>query len=465
MLRHRRNLAAVLLIAAAAGVTFALKPPPGGHGGESWNFPERLELIESCRMEIAASMADTIDVVVSTIGDGFLGGAVRDLGISGADYLATCGVLMDSLGWRVQRTGDTLSAIYCRGILSEVRAFPRNRRGFYRVAFQNGNPESWEYVPQERWVRQRAITCEITTTVWDALWRTALPPDLSVSGMLVTGRDSARAVGYVSELQRELTDRLFCYDIDFYYDVRVGDSLWILIEENRYPVDGETGFRRILAAKYRFAAGGVAEALPFFHRPDEAEQAEVILDHYHRDGASLRTMFLKMPVPFGRVSSAYSDSRMHPVLGYTRAHRGIDYAAPMGTEIYAVGDGTITVRGWSGGYGNLVRVRHANGYETGYGHMNGFAQGQSVGSYVRQGEIIGYVGSTGLSTGPHLHFEMKKNGSYVNPATEIMPPADPLEGQELERFMEELPVLEAQWSLLAGMEIPVSTEQPEETIQ
>ncbi len=415
-------------------------------------------------MEIAAAMADTIDVVVSTIGEGFLGGAVRELGISGGDYLATCGVLMDSLGWSVQRAGDTLSAIYCRGILSEVRAYPGNRRGFYRIGFLNGSPNNWEYVPQERWVRQRAISCEITTTVWDALWRTALPPDLSVSGMLVSPRDSSRAVGYVSELQRELTDRLFCYDIDFYYDVRVGDSLWILIEENRYPVDGETGFRRILAAKYGFAAGGMAEALPFFHRPDEAEEAEIILDHYHRDGASLRTMFLKMPVPFGRVSSAYSDSRMHPVLGYTRAHRGIDYAAPLGTEIYAVGDGTITARGWSGGYGNLVRVRHANGYETGYGHMNGFARGQSVGSYVRQGEIIGYVGSTGLSTGPHLHFEMKKNGSYVNPATEIMPPADPLEGPELERFLEELPVLEAQWSLLAGMEVPVFTEQPEADI-
>ncbi|MCP4647283.1 MAG: M23 family metallopeptidase, partial [bacterium] len=143
------------------------------------------------------------------------------------------------------------------------------------------------------------------------------------------------------------------------------------------------------------------------------------------------------------------------VLGYTRAHRGIDYASPLGTEIYAVGDGTITVRSWSGGYGNMVRVRHANGYESGYGHMNGFASGHSVGSYVRQGEIIGYVGSTGLSTGPHVHFELKKNGSFVNPATEIMPPADPLEGEELERFLAEMPVLEAQWSMLTGVILPV----------
>ena len=461
MLRHRRNIAAVLLITAAAFFTWLLTGTEGEVSGEPWGFASELRAMDSCRTLILAEMADTVEVLTSTIGEGFLGGAVRELGLSGGQYLATCNVLMDSLGWSVQRTGDTLTAIYCRGILSEVRAFPRNRRGFYRVSFQEGTPFSWEYVPQERWVRQRAVFCVVSTTVWDALWDTAVPPDLTPSGMLLTSRDSSRAVGYISELQRELTDRLFCYDIDFYYDVQVGDSLWILIEENRYPVDGETGFHRIIAAKYRFAAGGVAEALPFFHRPQEAEEAEIILDHYHRDGASLRTMFLKMPVPYGRISSGYSSARMHPVLGYTRAHRGIDYAAPLGTEIYAVGDGTITQRGWSGGYGNIVRVRHANGYETGYGHMNGFASGQSVGSYVRQGEIIGYVGSTGLSTGPHLHFEMKKNGSYVNPAEEIVPPADPLEGQELERFLAELPVLESQWSLLAGMELPVPAGEPE----
>lgn len=461
MLRHRRNLTAVLVILTAAALTWAVRSTEDGGRGVPWDFRGKIESMETCRNSMLAVMADTIDIFTSTIGEGFLGGAVRELGISGGEYLATCQIFMDSLGWTVQRTGDTLSAIYCRGVLSEVRAFPGNRRGFYRVAFTEGSPSDWEYVPQERWVRQRAICCEVTTTVWDALWETAIPGDLSQSGMLLSPRDSSRAVGYVSELQRELTDRLFCYDIDFYYDVRVGDSLWILIEENRYPVDGETGFRRILAAKYRFAAGGVAEAFPYFHRPEEAEEAEIILDHYHRDGASLRTMFLKMPVPFGRVSSGYSTARQHPVLGYTRAHRGIDYASPLGTEIYAVGDGVITQRGWSGGYGNIVRIRHANGYETGYGHMNGFASGQSVGSYVHQGEVIGYVGSTGLSTGPHVHFEMKKNGSYVNPAEEIVPPANPLEGEELERFLAELPVIEAQWSMLSGMDLPVPDPVPE----
>ena len=455
MLRHRRNWAAAALIMATAAITLVFTRSSDENFGPPWGFHRNIEALEVCRIEMLTVLADTVDLCTSIIGEGFLGGAVRELGISGGQYLSTCEVLMDSLGWTVQRTGDTLTAMYNRGELSELRAYPGNRRGFYRILFSGGDPSAWEYVPQERWIRQRAISCDVSTTVWAALWDTALPPDLTESGILVNSRDSSRAVGYISELQRALTDRLFVYDIDFYYDVKVGDKLWILIEENRYPMDGETGFRRILAAKYLFAHGGIAEAFPFFHQPDGAESAEIILDHYHRDGASLRTMFLKMPVPFGRISSCYSSARLHPVLGYTRAHRGIDYASPMGTEIYAVGDGTITVRGWLGGYGNMVRVRHANGYETGYGHMNGYAAGQSVGSYVRQGEIIGYVGSTGLSTGPHVHFEMKKNGSYVNPATEIMPPADPLDGDELERFLDEMIVIEAQWSMLAGIDLPI----------
>jgi murein DD-endopeptidase MepM/ murein hydrolase activator NlpD len=466
LLRYRRNWLAVVLIVAAVGVTMMFTVSGGENTGTPWKFYRGLNSLDSCRMGMLAVLADTIDVHMSSIGDGFLGGAVRDLGISGGQYLSTCGILMDSLGWAVQRAGDTLSAIYCRDQLSELRAYPRNRRGFYRICYTDGSPSDWEYVPQERWVRQRAISCEISTTVWDALWETALPEDLTGSDILVSSRDSSRAVGYISELQRALTDRLFVYDIDFYYDVKVGDRLWILIEENRYPVDGETGFRRILAAKYQFAYGGIAEAFPFFHRPEESDSAEIILDHYHRDGASLRTMFLKMPVPFGRVSSGYTDARMHPVLGYTRAHRGIDYAAPLGTEIYAVGDGVITLRGWNGGYGNMIRIRHANGYETGYGHMSNFASGQSVGSFVHQGEIIGYVGSTGLSTGPHVHFEMKRNGSYVNPATEIMPPADPLEGEELERFLAEMSVIESQWSMLTGTVLPVPQDEPEaETLE
>ena len=299
-------------------------------------------------------------------------------------------------------------------------------------------------------------------TVWSALWKSALPDDLTPSGALATGRDSSRAWGYIAELQHELTDRILAYDIDFYLDVRQGDRFWVLLEEVYYPGCSEASFDRVMAVKYSFAGGGVVEAFPFFHYPTDSLQDLRVLDYYHRDGGSIRTMFLKMPVPYGRISSGYSDARLHPILGYTRAHRGIDYAAPMGTDIFAVGDGVITMRQYNGGYGNYVRIRHSNGYETGYGHLSSFASGQSVGSYVRQGDVIGYVGSTGLSTGPHVHFEMKKNGEFVNPALEILPPADPLTGEELDRFLLQVESLESVWGSLSGGTLPIrEVEEPE----
>lgn len=456
MLRSRRNLAALGIVVLAGLVTWLSIPGGAGDQGGHWPFHGDISRLAYHREHARQTMADTVQSLTGVIGPGFLGGALRDAGLSGRAFTGACELLIDSLGWRVQQPGDTIVAVYHRGRLAELRAYPRNRRGFFRICWSGDSPCLWEFKPQENWVRRRAVNCRITTTVWGALWESAVPSDLTPSGILLTDRDSSRAVGYVSELQHELTDRLFCYDIDFYYDVRVGDSLWILLEETRYPEDGESGFLRILGAKYKFASGRLVEALPFFRYPQGV--AEAYLDHFHRDGASLRTMFLKMPVPYGRVSSPYSSARLHPVLGYTRAHRGIDYAAPMGTEIYAVGDGIITMRQWHGGYGNFVKIRHANGYETAYGHLNGFAQGQAVGTHVRQGQIIGYVGSTGLSTGPHVHFEMLRYGSHVNPAEEIVPPSDPLEGQELQAFLDQLPVLEGAWSLLNGAPLPVPSD-------
>lgn len=455
-LRSRTRRRAILSIAAAVLITAVFMKPPVRRADPPWLLCEDVALLRHLVDSLGEILADTLSVRSAIIGEGFLGGALREVGITGDRYLACCAVLQDSLAWRVQHQGDTIEAVYCRGNLVEVRAAPRGRRGFYRICLDPGGcPASWGFVRQQEWLRMRAVTCEVGSTVWECLWSGALPADLTPSGTVATSRDSSRAFAYVSELQHELTDRLFAYDIDFYHDVRTGDRVWLLLEEVRYPESGETGFRRILAAKYEFASGGLAEAFPFYHVPEGSTDGAEVLDFYHRDGASLRTMFLRMPVPFGRISSGFSSSRMHPVLGYSRAHNGIDYAAPAGTEIYAVGDGVITLRQYQGGYGNIVRIRHANGYETGYGHMSSFAHGQSVGSYVRQGDIIGYVGSTGLSTGPHVHFEMKRLGSYVNPATEILPPVASLEGSELEAFQSFLPILEDAWSRSAGRALPV----------
>jgi murein DD-endopeptidase MepM/ murein hydrolase activator NlpD len=456
-MRSRIILISIFLL--ALGATFLFRRPHTPDTGDPWLFTDHLNELQHLTDSLNSVLADTLSVRIAWVEEGgTLGALLYSTGIEGNRYLSCCNIFIDSLGWTSVHLGDTLEAVYARDTLTEVRARPRNGRGYYCIEFDDtAEAVDWYWVPEEQYRRIRAVTLAVQSSVWESIASSGIPEDLTPSGRIVTSRDSVREVAYIKGFENELANRLFVYDIDFYYDVQPGDSVWVLVEETRYPGSSETTFRRIIAAKYDFSLGGMTEAIPYFHRPDSLapDGTVVILDHYHRDGASLRTMFLKMPVPFGRISSPFSDSRMHPVLGYTRAHRGIDYAAPMGTEIYAVGDGVITVRGVCGGYGNMVRIRHANGYETGYGHMNGFAANQEIGSYVRQGDIIGYVGSTGLSTGPHVHFEMKKNGSYVNPATEILPPANPLLDDDLAYFMLQLPVLESTWSIMSGMDIPI----------
>jgi murein DD-endopeptidase MepM/ murein hydrolase activator NlpD len=455
----RSRIVLILIFLLAMGATFFFKKPHSSGGGDAWSFRDHLNELEHINDSLNSILADTLEIRTAYVEEGgTLGALLYSTGIEGNTYLNCCEVLMDSLGWSSVHLGDTLEAVYARDILTEVRARPRNGRGYYHLEFDGtSEPVDWYWVPEDQYKRFRSVILVVNSSVWESIASGGVPSDLTPSENIVTARDSVRRVAYIKGLENELANRLFVYDIDFYYDVQPGDSIWVLLEETRYPGSAETVFNRIIAAKYNFALGGMTEAIPFFHQPDSLapDGTALILDYYHRDGASLRTMFLKMPVPFGRISSPYSDSRMHPVLGYSRAHRGIDYAAPMGTEIYAVGDGVITVRSVCGGYGNMVRVRHANGYETGYGHMSSFAQNQEVGSHVRQGDVIGYIGSTGLSTGPHVHFEMKKNGSYVNPATEILPPANPLLEDDLELFMIQLPILECTWARMAGTDIPV----------
>ncbi len=456
----RSKTLVVMLFVAAVGATLLFRRPYNGEAGGSWTFRRYMDGLADFRDSVSAVLADTLEVRTACVGEGgTLGGLLFKTGVEGSRYLDCCDIFMDSLGWTSVRVGDTLESVYTRGRLSRVLGRPRNGRGCYSIDFDStGTPVGWGWVPEENYRRLRAVVLEVESTVWESIAGNGVPGDLTPTGRVVTARDSVRRVAYIKNFENNLANKLFVYDIDFYYDVRPGDSIWVLLEEIRYPASNETSFGRIIAAKYVFSLGGMTEALPFFHaaEPPAPSGTVVLLDYYHGNGASLRTMFLKMPVPFGRISSPYSDARMHPVLGYTRVHRGIDYAAPMGTEIYAVGDGVITFRGWSGGYGNIVRIRHANGYETGYGHMSRFARGQEVGTHVRQGDVIGYVGSTGLSTGPHVHFEMKKNGAYVNPSSEIVPPADPLEGEELELFLAQLSVLEEIWNRMTGGNLPMS---------
>jgi murein DD-endopeptidase MepM/ murein hydrolase activator NlpD len=193
---------------------------------------------------------------------------------------------------------------------------------------------------------------------------------------------------------------IYAWQVDFTRDIQTGDRFRVLYER-LVSADGEVRFGRILAGDLTMSG----KSLTAFRFDGDGHPA-----FYDARGNSLRRAFLRAPVQFRRISSSFARARHHPILGITRRHEGTDYAASPGTPVMAAGDGVVLRAGWSGGYGNLIELRHRNGITTRYGHLRGFARGVRTGARVSQGQTIGYVGSTGLASGPHLHYEFRVNG-------------------------------------------------------
>jgi murein DD-endopeptidase MepM/ murein hydrolase activator NlpD len=193
------------------------------------------------------------------------------------------------------------------------------------------------------------------------------------------------------------------------------------------------GWGAILAAEYENA--GTPYLATLFRLNGEER------GYFTPEGLSLRKMFLKSPVRYGRITSGFSTHRFHPILKFRRPHLGVDYAAPRGTPIRAVGEGKVLFAGRRGGAGNMVKIRHNATYQTMYKHMKGFAKGIKAGAHVQQGQVIGYVGTTGLSTGPHVHFEFYQAGRFVDPLKKSFPSSDPVPKQYLEQFKAESSIL------------------------
>jgi len=251
---------------------------------------------------------------------------------------------------------------------------------------------------------------------------------------------SVNEAGGTDRLAVSLAD-VFKYDIDFVNSVQPGDR-FIVTHEQQWQ-DGE--FVRdgdILAAEF-VNSGRTYRAVRYVMPNGRA-------DYYTPDGRPVRKAFLRYPVDYGRISSGYSLARRHPILNRVRAHRGIDFAAPAGTPIKAAGAGRVKSRGGSGGYGNAVVLAHSNGITTLYAHMSRYARGLAVGDRVAQGEVIGYVGRTGLATAPHVHYEYRVNGVHKNPAKVTIAKADPIPA----KFMEDFRLKTA--PLLARLDSPVT---------
>ena len=221
---------------------------------------------------------------------------------------------------------------------------------------------------------------------------------------------------------------IFGWDIDFSLDIRSGDRFGIVYEE-LFKDDVKIRNGRILSAK--FINDGKTYRATYYKDPSGDS------DYYAPDGRSMRKAFLRSPVEFSRISSRFSNKRWHPVLSKWRSHKGVDYAASRGTPVRASGDGKIIFAGTKGGYGRLVVIRHGGRYTTAYGHLHRYAKGARTGKKVKQGQIIGYVGSSGLATGPHLHYEFRVNGVHRNPLTVKLPEAQPVNTAYLDHFRDQ----------------------------
>ncbi|MEO8140232.1 MAG: peptidoglycan DD-metalloendopeptidase family protein [Gemmatimonadota bacterium] len=272
-----------------------------------------------------------------------------------------------------------------------------------RVALQLTN-EGWRAVAEPIVWRAEPVVLagHITTSLYDAL-------DTEIDDTLLAPEDRVR-------LAWDLAD-IFAWQVDFSRDIRPGDSFHV-VAERLVSEDGEVRFGRVLAGEMVIGGQGYTA-----YRWTTADGSS---GFYDADGRSLRRAFLLAPVQFRRISSGMSSGRMHPILGIIRKHEGIDFAAAAGTPVMAAGDGVVARREWTGGYGNLVEIRHANGIVTRYGHLQAFAKGLTPGMRLAQGDVIGYVGSTGMATGPHLHYEFRVNGVAREPRDADLGNGDPV---------------------------------------
>ena len=294
----------------------------------------------------------------------------------------------------------------------------------YEIRFDaDGSPARFEYEidDQRLLILSRSSgewSAEIETIeyqVWERVVKGVIKDSLYLS-LMEACQTTALAIN--------LAD-IFAWDIDFSLDLRPGDAYGILYQE-RWRGDRLIGPGRILAVQI-INQGDTYSAV--YYKDDSGEG-----DYYDSAGRSLQKQFLKSPLRFKHISSYFSKNRLHPVLKIQRPHLGVDYAAPYGTPVRTAADGRVVYKGRDGHMGNMIKIRHNGIYSTAYGHLSRYAKGLGVGRSVKQGEIIGYVGSTGLSTGPHLHYSFYKHGKLINPLREKNPRAKSIPSSEHPKF-------------------------------
>jgi murein DD-endopeptidase MepM/ murein hydrolase activator NlpD len=328
------------------------------------------------------------------------------------------------------KTGESINIIYNQST-KEIIAIT-HEIDFKSMLFVNKSGNGFaaciKDIPHEKSIK--AVTTEINNNLYD---------DGLNSGI------SARKI-------LELTD-IFSWDIDFFTGMQKGDTFSIVFEENKR--NGTVVSEGAILAAQITKNGKLFQAFYF-----SGEKGKGF--YYDEKGRSLKKQFLKSPLRFSRISSGFSKKRFHPILQEYRPHYGIDYAAPPGSPIEAVADGIISFAGWKGGYGNYIVIKHSGNYATNYGHLSRCARGIKAGCRVTQGEVIGFVGATGLTTGPHLDFRLAKAGSFINPLSIKNIETHALSGSQMLAFKRTVEVRIAQLfpALPQSQQLAHNTAQP-----
>lgn len=352
---------------------------------------------------------------------------------------STFGVLMDTASITPATTSAIFNAAEDIYNLSKIRlertinlVFDRDTNEFKQLVYQIDSEE-------ELFVTKQSSSSAPTSTIWLAE-RIPIPYEIKIK----TAEGTITSSMYETALERGIDERaiidlanVFQWSVDFALDVRVGDTFKFIYEERyrdgKYMMPGN-----ILAGMY------VNDGTPYhaFHFSESEENT----GYFDQDGNSVQKIFLKAPVAYKYISSGFTyGSRYIQAFNVSTGHKAIDYAAAYGTPVRSVGDGTITRAGWNGSYGNFITVHHNGTYSTNYAHLSSYAV--RYGQHVTQGQTIGYVGSTGFSTGPHLHYEMVKYGAKVNPFNEVLPPGEAIKDENKPRFFEEITPLAQELAL------------------
>ena len=319
----------------------------------------------------------------------------------------------DTFDVRKIKAGNKFHVFQSRDSLREAQFFVYENSPFDYVVFNLKDSLNANFGRREVISELKEGTGVIESSLWNTMYDNNLNPILAI----------------------ELSD-IFAWTIDF-FGIQKGDRFRVIYEE-QFVDSTSVGIGTIHAVQFDHM-GQANYAFRFFQ--DER------YDYFDENGNSLRKAFLKAPLNFSRISSRYSNNRYHPVLKIRRPHRGVDYAAPRGTPVVSIGDGTVVAKAYQkGGGGNYIRIKHNSVYTTTYMHLQGYAKGMYTGVRVKQGQVIGYVGSTGLASGPHLDFRVNKNGQYVDPLKVKAPPVEPVKEENMESF---IPVKD---SLLTNLE-------------